>query len=332
MTRNESFSLRGLACVLLVANHVVGGTPEEGLRLAAGLLREAVDAGAAIRMPLFACIAGLTHFHFKKSRSALLSDKVQRLLVPMLLTGTLFAVTQAVFAGQGLASINWLTLHWLPVAHYWFLESLFIIIVVWSFAQTLVAKAVFTALVCVAYGFGVGTPWLGLAGAVYLAPFFALGWWWAHAQPNTTSARSKGFAALATLAGVALIGYIGNPAAHRMTLAMLAAGALFCAALLTFRLDHAALRWIGQRSYVVFLFHVFFTAPTRSLLRAVQVDNGAVHLVVGVCAAVVGAAVLDRVLKHLGGPALWFIGEKATDPPLQRVHPAGSAHALGHKP
>ncbi|MDH4390586.1 MAG: acyltransferase [Aquabacterium sp.] len=311
MTRGELNAIRGLACLLLVANHVVGGTPNDGLRLQAGPLREGVDLLAVVRMPLFACIAGLAHFHVHTAGLALLRDKVYRLLVPMLMTGTLFAVVQAASSPGGLAQVNWFTLHLLPVAHYWFLESLFIVFVLWTLARTLLWKAVFTACAVAVYPFGPGTPWLGIAGAFYLAPFFALGWWWAYARPDTSTGRSRMLGLLALGLVAAIVAVSDNPATHRMSAPILVAGVLACVALFTLRPNLAALRWVGELSFVIFLFHVFFTAPTRGLLQAFKVDNATVHLLAGMVAAVACSAVLRWAITRLGGPALWFIGGRA---------------------
>jgi fucose 4-O-acetylase-like acetyltransferase len=310
MTRHEALHLRGMACLLLLVNHIIGGTAQEGLQVSGGLLREVTDALSALRMPLFACLAGVASFHFKKTGVALLRDKAYRLLLPMLLTGTLFYILQALHQGKSLASIPWHMLHIWPVSHYWFLESLFIIIMLWSLAPSRYAKAFLTVCAMTAYVLGIGTPLLGIAGAIYLAPFFALGWWWANAQPPTASRRAQLSAWALMLVAAVIVVLNGNAASHRMSIEMLLAGALICAALMTLRPQHAILSWIGTFSYTAFLFHVFFTAATRVLLEELHISNLYVHLAIGLLVALIGSSLLHKAILMLGGPALWWIGEK----------------------
>jgi peptidoglycan/LPS O-acetylase OafA/YrhL len=54
-------TLRGLACILLVAYHVIGVTPESGLRLHDGILKNANELLAYIRMPLFTFLSGFVY-------------------------------------------------------------------------------------------------------------------------------------------------------------------------------------------------------------------------------------------------------------------------------
>ena len=57
----EVDTLRGLACILLVAYHVIGATPESGLKLHEGMLRDVNALLAYIRMPLFTFLSGLVY-------------------------------------------------------------------------------------------------------------------------------------------------------------------------------------------------------------------------------------------------------------------------------
>ena len=90
----EIDTLRGLACLLLVAYHVIGATPSIGLKLSDGLLRELNDDLAYIRMPLFTFLSGFVYAlrPYAGNWSAYLKGKATRLLVPMLFVGTLFAL------------------------------------------------------------------------------------------------------------------------------------------------------------------------------------------------------------------------------------------------
>jgi len=128
-------TLRGLACLLLVGYHVVGADPDHGLRLADGALRWLNDALAYLRMPLFTFLSGLVYGYrpFGGNSQAFLLGKARRLLVPMLFVGTLFALLQVLTPGTNSAVGAWYLLHIQPVAHFWFVESLFwVFLVVWA--------------------------------------------------------------------------------------------------------------------------------------------------------------------------------------------------------
>jgi peptidoglycan/LPS O-acetylase OafA/YrhL len=84
MKDNSINTLRGLACILLVAYHVIGGTPEQGLHIASGFLRVGNDVLAYIRMPLFTFLSGYI-YSLKPignySSSLFLKSKARRLLI-----------------------------------------------------------------------------------------------------------------------------------------------------------------------------------------------------------------------------------------------------------
>ena len=120
-------ALRGLACVLLVLYHVVGDRPANGLRVDEGPVRWLNDGLAYLRMPLFTFLSGWVYGMrpMEGAFGQFVKGKARRLLVPMLSVGTLFALVQACIPGSNAAVQNWYALHIQPVAHYWYLESLF---------------------------------------------------------------------------------------------------------------------------------------------------------------------------------------------------------------
>ena len=120
-------TLRGLACLLLVVYHVVGADASLGLQVTEGPVRLLNDGLAYLRMPLFTFLSGLVYGlrPFAGSSKHFLSGKMRRLLVPMLVVGTLFAVLQALTPGTNASAGPWYLWHVQPVAHFWFVESLF---------------------------------------------------------------------------------------------------------------------------------------------------------------------------------------------------------------
>ncbi|MBV5298625.1 MAG: acyltransferase [Rhodoferax sp.] len=160
-------TLRGLACLLLVAYHMVGADPGNGLHLEDGPLRWLNDGLAYLRMPLFTFLSGLVYGMrpFAGNSRAFLLGKTRRLLVPMLVVGTVFAVLQANIAGTHAVAMPWYLLHIQPVGHFWFVESLFwVFLVIWAlecrqWLQRLPASLGVLAAACVLYLTVRGWPW-----------------------------------------------------------------------------------------------------------------------------------------------------------------------------
>lgn len=94
-------TLRGFACVLLVLYHVIGADPSNGLRVNEGPVRLMNDALAYVRMPLFTFLSGMVYGlrPFGGDTRRFVIGKCRRLLIPMFVVGTLFAVVQALTPG-----------------------------------------------------------------------------------------------------------------------------------------------------------------------------------------------------------------------------------------
>src|SRR6478609_4484880 len=137
MTRDKSLdTVRGIACVLLVLYHVVGGNSESGLRLGPDSeYQEVNQALAFVRMPLFTFLSGVVYAlrpvapgvgrHFA-------AGKLKRLLLPFICVSVLFAILQKLTPGTN-AKLDWaeipLVVIW-PYAHLWFIAALLLVFAV----------------------------------------------------------------------------------------------------------------------------------------------------------------------------------------------------------
>jgi len=128
----EIDTLRGIACLFLVAYHVVGDTPNSGLRIENGLYRDINDLLIYIRMPLFTFLSGVVYAYrpFKSNIRHFILGKCRRLLLPLLVVGTTFAIIQANISSANSSINNWYLIHIIPVAHFWFIEAIFIIFMI----------------------------------------------------------------------------------------------------------------------------------------------------------------------------------------------------------
>lgn len=130
-------SLRGLAIVLVVAGHVIGGDASQGMEVGESsgwrhAYEVLADGAVPYSMPIFAAVAGfvfaLTESRRDMSASQFMLRKAQRLLVPMVVVGTAYiAVQLATGTLSGSPARAWLELLATGYAHFWFLQALFVI-------------------------------------------------------------------------------------------------------------------------------------------------------------------------------------------------------------
>lgn len=314
MSRKLSIdTLRGLACILLVAYHVIGHDSTAGLRLPPDhVLPQSNDLLALVRMPLFSFLSGFVYAWrpYSGNPQGFFKGKVRRLIVPMLLVGTFFAVVQAHTPGANAGQYDWRMLHIVPVAHYWFLESLFIIFMVTALLEhfaLLSTPGRFTLAWLLAVLVFLANPmpiYFGLQGATYLLPFFLLG----LASNRFGEQLPRGRVLL--LAGALVVGlglYLvlaGEPVPDRTGLIAILISAGACMFLVRSHIELRWLAWIGVYSFAIYLFHSMFSAASRIVLMQLGVNSVpvlfALGLVAGVAGPILAAVVLRRVpLGHL---------------------------------
>jgi fucose 4-O-acetylase-like acetyltransferase len=82
-------------------------------------------------MPLFTFLSGYVYAFrpFTGHTCQFIKSKARRLLLPMLVAGTLFAIIQSLTPGANGVIENWALLHIILVAHFWFVEALFLIFI-----------------------------------------------------------------------------------------------------------------------------------------------------------------------------------------------------------
>ncbi len=311
-------TLRGLACLLLVLYHVIGADASFGLGISGGALRWFNDGLVYLRMPLFTFLSGLVYGlrPFAGDGRAFLVGKARRLLIPMLVVGTLFAILQSVTRGGSVLLGPWYLIHLLPVAHYWFVESLFwVFVLVWALERhdLIATPAGFgSALVLAAalYLMVRGPHWLGIEGAIYLLPYFLVGLAVSRFSMQiflaTVSVR-VGLTVLIVGAVLAMGMPVPNP--DRRTVAMLVTGVSLCLLLVSSGLVSRWLAWVGRYSFSIYLFHVFFTAFARLALTQLKVDELLLHILFGVVVGVVGPMALEPVVSRYRWPALLLLGK-----------------------
>ncbi|WP_165569597.1 acyltransferase family protein [Corallincola luteus] len=324
---NTVETVRGLACILLVAYHVVGDTSLSGLKVADdSFIRYINDTLSYLRMPLFTFLSGYVYAIRPYSGGAysFLKGKARRLLIPMLIVGTAFAILQSLVpqSNRSLSSSDWLMLHIEPVAHYWFLESLFIIFIFTIFMEkggilNSRAKCAFTIiLVSIIYLFGENLPnTLGVSGALYLFPYFLLG----VATYRFSLVPSKWSYKLAIFliaivafvyANLGLLGYAETVGRHTITSLCIGGGGALL--LLSSRLNSRVLVYIGGYSYSIYLFHVFATSSSRIFLNKLGVSEHLILLPIGVVAGLLMPILVEHIALRWNVSATALLGRRWT--------------------
>lgn len=298
-------SLRGLACLLLVVYHVIGATEFQGLRVNDGWLRQLTEALVAVRMPVFGLLAGAVYGFSSKRGWSLVRNKAARLLVPMLTVGTAFALVQYAMPGSNYRIDALYLLHIVPVAHFWFLESLFLIFCGMAFAEAYLPLrnlrnwVVYFALSVLVYLAHPGIIWFSVLGATYLLPYFLVGVamtrlrWDAHQERPQIGLLSIALGALVVAWQMGQ-----GPELARFSVPMLVAGLLLSTGFWSLGLRSALLARIGDYSFAIYLFHVFFTSAMRMALHTLSLDAQLLVLALSVPAGVLGPALLQHLISR----------------------------------
>ncbi|WP_406871239.1 acyltransferase (plasmid) [Thioclava sp. 'Guangxiensis'] len=343
-------TMRGLACLALVSFHVVGSTPQQGLELAAsdGLVRLQLML-SDMRMPLFSFISGYVFTALagpRKGWGQLARGKMRRLLVPLICVGTLFWLTgEAMGRGQ----MSWPETLVMPYAHFWFLQATFVLMMAllglnWAVARAAPRyyardpAAVSWRNAALIGTVGAGLYLSGRLGAVqlfslpraaYLAPFFMGGHIVALClKPALAACSARGWLRIVMVLcllgltgwGAALAFHLAAPPEPQIRRALSVAIGLGAAlSLLVLRVHSRFLAWIGDKSFTIYLFHVFFTAATTLALRGL-VEGIDPHLVypVSLAMGLAGPVALHGVILRSRWLRFACLGI-GTPVPLRRV-------------
>lgn len=331
MIRNfEIDTLRGLACIMLVSFHVAGAGPDLGLNLPETHDVQRVNLALGyLRMPLFSFLSGYIYAHrpFQGHAVAFVRGKALRLLLPMLTLGTFFALLQSWVPGANSSTTQWQLLHIIPVAHFWFLEALFIIFLLVMglekyrlLSHPLVFSGVLAISVVVHVGV-VAPSYFALNGAVFLLPFFLAGL--ACQRFEISSETSRVVAALA-LVGAALWLWMpwethASPG-QSTRLPGLLVGVTSAFLLLRSGWHSPWLAYMGGYSFAIYLLHVFFTAGSRIGLRLLDVTNTYALLLLGTALGIAGPIAAAMIIGRSARWNRWLLGNS---PPVK--NPPGPA-------
>lgn len=337
-------TVRGIACLLLVAYHLIGSGPTMGMRFAVGhWAHEVNETLALVRMPLFTILSGIVYAPrpatFAKA-GGFIKGKALRLLLPLAFVGIPFAIIQKITPGAN-SDLSWSTALLVPVfpyMHFWFLQALFLVFLLvvllegfGLLASLPKALAVLAAsLVLFALQRYVPTPF-GLRKAFYLLPFFLSG---VILMRFSRSIYRLEWATTLVVAVPALgmaIGYAAGSAALVDTMLLVVIGTAFAALLLLLTPPVPLLARIGFYSYTIYLFHVFGTAGMRIALTRIGTEDPLVVFVASMLGGVLLPIVVHLIVHPIPGLSRMLIGlrnsggSRSSPPAAHRPKPAARA-------
>lgn len=286
-------TLRGLAILLVVIGHVIGSTPDGGMKIAyPSPFRYLYLFIDFIQMPLFTAIAGFVYAYRPVGLEYLKKftvKKVYRLLIPMITVGTLYFLMQYFTPGtnkKGVLSDIW-QIYVLPYTIYWYLPSLFLIFMAIALIDVNnFAKTVKGALICLLVSIVLmyveetklipdGVPnVLSFKGALLQLPYFIIGVMVCRFRSDGIPKSINAVAwILAVVAIVAIQVEWFKPGTHdairNLICPLLVMPVLLL--LLQSKWQNKFFVYIGAFAYSIYLFHVFFTGGVRILLVRVGI-------------------------------------------------------------
>ena len=283
-------TLRGLACLLLVAYHVIGNDADHGMHVAADSdWRVFTEIFMHLRMPLFSFISGYVFSSAVATAPELrtaYARKLRRIGIPFVVVSTLFYIGVG-YAVPSHAQMPMWEIYFLPYEHYWYLQATLLImalVLAVAFFAGGHRLVMFAALLPVSiFVFLLGLTFdpdlFALGSALYLLPYFLLG----HLLRLSALDRQIGgdgaqrrvaLLALGTVAGTVFLLDIASVEGtlgidfSRQSAPGLALGLSSCLFLFFLGARSRPLEAIGAYSYSIYLFHVFATAAFRQAVMA----------------------------------------------------------------
>ena len=322
-------TLRGLACVLLVAFHVIGSHAGSGLRVDEdSLYRQFSNLFMHLRMPLFTFLSGFVYAYrpvFQGAARAFAAKKLTRLLLPLICVSTLyFLLTLVVPESTGKRPLEQIwRIYVFPYVHFWFLQAIvliFLAVVMLESLRLLSSLRPYTLVLALSMALHLylrledaDSAMFSAVHAAYLAPFFLLGLGANRfrailRRPAVFWVSAACFLGAMTLHSVAIAahGHIAEPG----TLLGLLIGASGTLTLIQCFPRWRALQLLGAYSFTIYLFHPFFVAASRAVLKLAQVTSTELGFVLGLAAGVLGPALLERALRGMTLPRRLLLGQR----------------------
>jgi fucose 4-O-acetylase-like acetyltransferase len=325
-------TLRGIAIVLIVIEHVIGMDAAGGMRIEyPHLLRYIYLHSSYISMPLFTAIAGWVYALKDNAQppfKEFASSKAMRLLLPMIAVGTIYYLTQNIVPGTN--NSNELSQIWriyiFPHTLYWYLPSLFIMLLMqwtidhyrkmntfkqwmgWCILALLISAVHNKGFMCYIPDF------FSFKGALKMLPYFFAGVAVQRFAANIYHSRVLHIIyALLVCIGIASIQWVwfapADVGSHiRLLQPLTIIPTLFL--LLSLKWHSHFWVWIGSYSYSIYLFHGFATSGVRILMRKAGISDITPIFITAVILSVLLPMLVDKIVSHSRWGRIILLGKK----------------------
>lgn len=289
-------SIRGLACILIVALHVVGVSANEGLKLPlSSPWHSTMSFLNLVRLPLFTALSGFLYGAMpaiKPGFRTFMARKLRQLLIPLMFATLVFWVLRNIVQPRG-DSLIWAYV-W-GYQHLWFIDALLLIFALIAAVDTLspakartwiVALVMITAIVT--YPMIPSVPVLHIKNAVFLLPFFTLGVILFRVPLLLRSQAVLVFAAIMAVALLASEQLMPGPDGLFATvkwLPWLCGGSVVIVLLRLFP-KVVWLEWIAAYSFTIYLWHPAANGAVRTAMMKVGVHATWLLFLVGLAVGV----------------------------------------------
>jgi fucose 4-O-acetylase-like acetyltransferase len=327
---------KGLGIFLVVLGHVLSGLRESGIIGNSGAYQLTMSAFYAFHMPLFFFVSGLfVRRSARRGLGAFVAEKAAVLVYPYFVWSILQAGLQVAasrYVNNPLPAIDILKIVYVPIGQYWFLYTLFAIMLLYRLLRLARTRdAVFLVLaascfVLESYGLD-HTSWVVAHCVGSFAVYFGAGVVMAR---SALLVRLAGLGNRALLA-VAACGYavvVAGSATHSVHvgvfwLGFAAAGiaATFALAIVMSRsTGFSAVKLWGVLSLQIYLAHVIAGAMTRiALQKLAHVSDPTVHIVVGTAISLYAPVALVYVCQQTGFRYAFTLSRRRPEPRLSAV-------------
>ncbi len=320
-------TLRGLACVLVVAFHAIGAEPTSGMHVADNSgYRGFCNLFMHVRMPLFAFLSGVVYAFWPVQPGRLevfVQKKIRRLVIPFVTITSIYYLMTLIAPYEKSApplDAFW-KIYLFPFAQYWFLQAMiliFALVAVLDHFRILAHERRFwlvyglAVLACINIQI---TPDVFSADhALELLPCFLLGLAVVRYQGWLIDRRVGIFCACAAFGMMAWYAYVvfdlGGPIIPKRSVTGFAMGTFGIVALLHWFPSWRPLAVIGQYSFAIYLFHAFFTGGARLIMLLLHVPRSSLALFAAcLLAGLAGPVAVELLTRRIPWLARAMLGQ-----------------------
>lgn len=319
-------TLRGIAILLMTAGHVIGHDSSAGMQVADdSAWRHLYVSLQFLRMPLFTVISGYVYAIRPVeagATAAFLRRKLRRLLLPMVVVGSVFFLLRMVLPTNDPGKLTdiW-RIYLFPYAHFWYLQALLLVFLVAVVLERLGALGSITGWVASCAGaaallffFPFFVSFFSFQRSLYLLPFFLFGVGLCRFPVLLRDGRVA-VVALSILVGglvwqqLAWFGFIADrpPPTSPIGVAVGLAASLL---LFRFRTGVGPLVSLGGFAYGIYLLHILGTAGSRIALRKLGIHHPVLVFGAGLVAGSVVPILIELAARRSYWATMLIFGQR----------------------